>query len=118
MYCARNSYPKTVWLNEFSVSEKGSGKKAVSGEDVTIKGHPVIKISITAERQDVKSAVKVRLIRSGELVKTFESTLPLRIEYEDAYEKPGEKIYYRMDMKGYGLIISNPIFVSFDKPSQ
>lgn len=118
MYSSRNAYPKTVWLNEFSVSSRAEGgKKAVSGDDVTLKGHPVIRVSITAGKQDVKSAVTVRLIRSGELIKTFEGPLPLRIEYEDAYEKPGEKIYYRVDMKGYGLIVSNPIFVFFEKPT-
>jgi len=80
-----------------------------------IKGNPVIRMSITTNNE-VKSVVKVRLIRSGELIKTFEGPLPLQIEYEDAYEKPGEKIYYRVDMKGYGIIVSNPIFVSFEKP--
>jgi hypothetical protein len=81
-----------------------------------MRGNPVIRMSITADKA-VPTAVKVRLIRSGELVKTFEGPLPLKIEYEDAYEKPGEKIYYRMDMKGHGIIVSNPIFFSFEAPA-
>jgi len=115
MYCSSIAYPKAVRLSEFSVSSKDGGKKAVSGDEMIIKGNPVIRMSITTNNE-VKSVVKVRLIRSGELIKTFEGPLPLQIEYEDAYEKPGEKIYYRVDMKGYGIIVSNPIFVSFEKP--
>jgi hypothetical protein len=115
MYCSSIAYPRAVRLNEFSVSSKDGGGKAISGDEMTMKGNPVIRVSITTNNE-VKNVVKVRLIRSGELIKTFEGPLPLQIEYEDAYEKPGEKIYYRMDMKGYGVIVSNPIFVSFEKP--
>lgn len=35
--------------------------------------------------------------------------------YKDPLETPGEKIYYRVDMTGYGTIVSNPIFVRFEK---
>jgi hypothetical protein len=117
MYGLRTAYPKTARLEEFSVSSKDGGHKAVSGEEIMMRGNPVIRMSITADKA-VPTAVKVRLIRSGELVKTFEGPLPLKIEYEDAYEKPGEKIYYRMDMKGYGVIVSNPIFVAFEKQAE
>jgi len=57
--------------------------------------------------------VKVRLIRSGKLVETFSGKLPMKIDYEDRYFRPGDKIYYRMDMTGYGTLVSNPIFVKF-----
>ena len=59
--------------------------------------------------------VQVRLIRSGTLIQTFKGTLPLNIDYTDPLETPGEKVYYRMDMTGYGTIVSNPIFVEFAK---
>jgi hypothetical protein len=41
-----------------------------------------------------------------------EGTLPLQIEHEDDDIKPGEKTYYRMDMRGAGTIVSNPIFMT------
>jgi len=54
----------------------------------------------------------VRLIRSGKIVKIIECTLPFNMEHEDSEDlRPGEMIYYRMDMKGEGAIVSNPIFV-------
>lgn len=58
--------------------------------------------------------VKVRLIRSGELIKIFEGTLPMQIDYEDRYFQPGEKVFYRMDMRGRGTLVSNPVFVRFE----
>lgn len=60
--------------------------------------------------------VKVRIICSGELIKIIESPLPLNISFEDSYFKLGEKVYYRMDMRGAGTIVSNPIFVLFEEP--
>ncbi len=60
--------------------------------------------------------VKVRIIRSGTLIRTIESPLPLNISFEDSYFKLGEKIYYRMDMQGAGIIVSNPIFVKYEEP--
>jgi hypothetical protein len=35
----------------------------------------------------------------------------MEIDFEDSYCKPGEKVYYRMDLHGYGTLVSNPIFV-------
>jgi hypothetical protein len=43
----------------------------------------------------------------------FEEKLPVQIEYIDQYFKPGEKIYYRIDIRGPGAIVSNPIFATF-----
>ncbi len=61
------------------------------------------------------ATVQVGLIRSETPIKTFRGTLPLDIDYTDYLEMPGEKVYYRMDMTGYGAIVSNPIFVKFAK---
>jgi hypothetical protein len=57
--------------------------------------------------------VQIRLIRSGELIETFSGPLPMEIDYDDKHFKPGQKIYYRIDVKGCGLLVSNPVFVTF-----
>jgi hypothetical protein len=101
-------------MDEFSVSSADMTVKGISGEDVSLTGHPKIKIMLSSSKP-LAGQVKVRLIRSGSLVHSVEGTLPLQIEYDDAYFKPGEKIYYRMDMRGAGIIVSNPIFVNFVK---
>ena len=84
----------------------------ISGETITLTGYPKIRIAISPPGSE-QSSVKVRLIRSGTLINNFEEKLPCQIEYIDQYYKPGEKIYYRIDIRGPGIIVSNPIFASF-----
>jgi hypothetical protein len=112
MYAVRTNYPQGILLKEFSVSADGGGAKATLGEEIVLNGHPRIQISL-AYKNPVEKEVKVRLIRSGKLIETFTGKLPMKIDYEDKYHRPGEKIYYRMDMTGHGSLVSNPIFVKF-----
>jgi hypothetical protein len=111
-YAYRGSYPKYARLDEFSVSSTDGGKRAISGEQIVLKGNPVIRIRISGDPESTP-AVKVRLIRSGELVKVFEGPLPLEVSYEDEYFRPGERAFYRMDMQEHGTLVSNPIFVDY-----
>ncbi len=114
MYACQVNYPHSLTLDEFSVSPADSEAKGISGDQVILKGFPRIRISLSSPGNAGKT-VKVRLIRSGELINLFEEKLPLKIDYIDPYYKPGEKIYYRMDMRGAGAIVSNPVFVKFDQ---
>lgn len=114
MYAVQGRFPEVPVMDEFSVSSADMTVKGISGEDVSLTGHPRIKIALSSSKP-VAGQVKVRLIRSGSVVHSVDGTLPLQIEYDDAYFNPGEKIYYRMDMRGAGIIVSNPIFVNFLK---
>jgi len=113
MYAYRGSYPQFVRLDEFSVSPPDGSNKGLSGDEIIVKESPRIRISLSAAVNS-ENKIKVRLIRSGELIGTFEGTLPMQIDYEDKYFQPGRKIYYRMDMSGCGVLVSNPIFVMFE----
>jgi hypothetical protein len=112
MYACSGKYPQRTALNEFSVSSSSGEKSGISGEEITLADSPRIKISLAAVKP-TKSRVKVRLLRSGEVIKGYQGELPMEIDFEDQYIKPGEKIYYRMDLHGNGLLVSNPIFVNF-----
>lgn len=112
MYAVRSKYPQQIVLNRFYVCSSGCKTRAISGEEINVGNNPQIHISLLF-KQPVKTLVKVRLIRSGKLIKTFSGTLPIDIDYTDSYFKPGKKIYYRMDVKGRGVLVSNPIFVTF-----
>ena len=111
-YAYRGSYPTFARLDEFSVSSTDGGKRAISGEQIVLKGNPVIRIRISGDAESA-APVRVRLIRSGELVKVFEGPLPLEVSYEDEYFRPGERAFYRMDMQERGTLVSNPIFVDY-----
>jgi len=112
MYASQTSYPQQILLKEFSVSADGANDKATLGGETFLSRHPKIHISL-AFKIPADNQVKVRLIRSGELIETFTGKLPMKIDYEDKYSRPGEKIYYRMDVTGHGILVSNPIFVNF-----
>ncbi|MFC1815890.1 hypothetical protein ACFL0M_08100, partial [Thermodesulfobacteriota bacterium] len=113
MYACRARYPQQIILKEFSIHSSESKRKATLGDEIVLKSYPQIRISL-ALKKPVKNRVKVRLIRAGKLIKTFNGPLPMKIDFEDNYLKPGQKIYYRIDAKGLGILVSNPIFVNFE----
>jgi hypothetical protein len=113
MYASQGSYPQASKLDEFSVSSSENLTKGISGDEIALKEFPRVRISISTSVPSPNN-VKIRLIRSGEMIYLFEEKLPLMIDYVDPYYKPGEKIYYRMDMHGAGTIVSNPVFVKFE----
>jgi hypothetical protein len=112
MYACRGDYPFIAKLEEFSVSSSNGKVRGISGDEVVlVQGFPRIRISLSSNIP-TENRVRVRLIRSGQIIARFEGKLPLEIEYEDKDIKKGEKEYYRMDLRGYGTIVSNPIFVT------
>lgn len=113
MYACRAKYPQRMILNEFSVSSSKGQDRAISGDEIALKGRPRIRISLSSIEPFLNS-ITVRLIRSGRLVKTIKGHLPLKIDHEDDYYEPGKKLYYRMDATGCGNLVSNPVFVTFN----
>lgn len=113
MYACQTTYPQQIVLEDFSVCSPRGKTRAVLGEEIRLNGNPKIHIAIDLDRPDKKTAV-VRLIRSGRLIQTFRGPLPMDIDFVDNFYKPGEKIFYRMDVKGPATLIANPIFVSFE----
>ncbi len=114
LYAVRGKYPELARLDEFSVSAMNNSVKVISGEEISMRGKPRVRIALSSEN-DLPGPVKVRLIRGGEVVRTVEGILPLVVEHEDKEIRIGEKTYYRMDMHGAGIVVSNPIFVNFSK---
>ena len=111
-YACQGKFPNIVKLDEFLVCSSDGKAKAISGDEIALKENPRIKISLSA-LENTESQVKLRLIRSGKLIKTFIGSLPMKIDYEDKYFEPGRKIYYRIDVKGHANLVSNPIFVIY-----
>ncbi|MDO8804325.1 MAG: hypothetical protein Q7R35_07835 [Elusimicrobiota bacterium] len=114
MYAYAGPYSDPVKLDEFSIGSAGGDGEGVSGDEVSLKGPPRIRIALSAA-PGAGGPVTVRLIRSGKLIKTFEGPLPLKIDYLDKTYSPGLKTYYRLDMRGRGTLVSNPIFVSTER---
>ena len=116
MYACRGDVdsPRLI-LENFSISDSKSAQKVVMGEEIFSKGSLRINASISTTDSEEENSVTVRLIRSGNLLKTFSAKTPLSINFIDDFFEPGKKIYYRLDAidkKGRKLV-SNPIFVQF-----
>lgn len=111
MYAYRGAYPRSVRLEEFSVSDPAGEKKGFSGDDIVVRGRPRVRIELSVS-EPTDQPVRVRLIRSGQVIETFDGRLPLKVDHEDHSAPIGEKHYYRVDMQGCGILVSNPIFVT------
>lgn len=112
MYACHGKYPQRIILDKFTVCSSLCETTAVSGDEVVLRENPRIHISLSLQRP-AEALVKIRLIRSGELIETFMGSMPFEIDYEDNHRSPGRKIYYRIDVRGHGILVSNPIFVVF-----
>jgi len=111
MYACRGKYPHFTKLDDFSVHSVTGEVRGILGDEVFLEGFPKIRISLSSDIP-AESLVRVRLIRSGQVIAQVEGRLPLKIEHEDKDIRKGVKEYYRMDLHGYGTLVSNPIFVT------
>ncbi len=113
MYACKssNNFRRFV-LEDFSVSDPLSETGAIMGSTVKLDNNPKISIKISSSDKG-NYAINVRLVRSGRLINTFSGTTPFAVNFEDSYVKPGEHIYYRLDVPG--MLVSNPIFVKFGR---
>jgi hypothetical protein len=55
--------------------------------------------------------VKVRVIRSGQVLAQLAGETPFRVDWPDASVPTDERMTYRVEITGSGELLSNPIFV-------
>jgi len=86
----------------------GMGEELMSGEPATIR----FKVSWEGKPRDMVTA---KLIRNGIIIGEFFITDPGEFEHKDDFYNAGQKIYYRLDIRGKypSMLFSNPIFVEF-----
>ncbi len=115
MYAVQGRYPQQMVLDEFTASGKGQEERAVLGQEIDLETVPEIRFSIsTKAAPQGPMPVRVRLIRGGNVVFDRQATLPFRAALIDETCPPGEKTYYRLDVRGKaaGILVSNPVFVT------
>ena len=111
MYACRGQYPQRMVLDDFSVCSGTCDVKALSGEEILLAGDPHIHVFLSCIEPSEKQVI-VRLIRNGKRIETFMGPLPMEINYVDRELPRGQKGYYRVDVRGLGALVSNPIFVT------
>src|SRR6185437_12560221 len=99
-------------LDEFRLLN--NGQSAGIGETLRGRGNGDIIVCVGVSAIDGKPyATKLRIIRSGQVIKQIEGQTPLQIELVDRGGQRGEWLNYRVEVVGKGgELLSNPIYVS------
>lgn len=111
LYAVRKSGASRLTLEQFQIMDNSTGNAAIMGEDIKVKGAPIIEGRLSAADRS-RHAVTVSIIRGGQQAWTFEGQTPLDFHIVDQDGWHG-KTFYRLDVKGktIGHLLSNPIFV-------
>ena len=82
------------------------------GDGLKISGNPRLEFQVST-RNNAPVKVRAQLIRMGLVIRTFEGTTPLKVEFVDTAQIPHKRFYYRLDVKvARGEhIVTNPVFV-------
>lgn len=116
MYASRGdvALPSLV-LEDFSITDSEYSRRGVLGEEIQLKDSAKISIRVTTSSPEKGNRTTVRLIKEGQLLKTFSGQTPLTFTYTDENYQSNQKTYYRLDVKDKKdrIIVSNPIFVDF-----
>jgi hypothetical protein len=111
MYTALGRNSSQLILSNFSVAYSSVGTERIMGEQLETREIPRIKIKIDFLNGQGQ-LFKIKLIRSGELINTFETPAPLNITYLDEKAPAAGNFYYRLEIQGQDVVgVSNPIFV-------
>ncbi|MFH1123178.1 MAG: hypothetical protein V1758_05900 [Pseudomonadota bacterium] len=111
MYASRSDGRTRPLLEYFNVMGNETDM-AFMGETLRTARGPVIRFKVSFEPA-TPAPVTVYLIRGGTLIRTFEGTAPLEVEYADHDAPSGEMTYYRLiDSRKH--LTSNPIFVRYE----
>jgi hypothetical protein len=99
-------------LDEFRVLCQGGTKSASVGDRLDPVGARdlMVRLSVTASDRG-GHPVKVRVIRSGQVVAQLAGETPFRVDWPDATVPPEERMTYRVEITGIAELLSNPIFV-------
>lgn len=116
MYSVRQPGPQRLSLDEFTVKDVETGKKATLGEQLVSTDLPEISFKIHSTDGKEKRA-RIFLIRNGKVVKRESVILPYELKWVDSQVDMSQPAYYRLNVvvSPVDHLIANPIFVKFGK---
>ena len=99
-------------LDEFRIVCQGGAKSASVGDRLDPAGARdlMVHFSITATDRG-RHPLKVRVIRSGQVVAQLAGETPFLVDWPDATGPTDGRMTYRVEITGSGELLSNPIFV-------
>ena len=107
-YAVQREAGAELVLAEFSV--RAGGSSGISGDLVRAAEATPIEIAVAVEASGAAARdVRVTLVRNGAVVRAWTGPPPLRTVHRDTFD--GSPTFYRLDVRGPGRLLSNPIFV-------
>ena len=95
-------------LAEFSA--RAGAATAVTGETLRVGAATPIEVSMAVEATGHPSRdVRVTLVRNGAVVGAWTGPTPIRTVHRETFD--GAAAFYRLEVRGLGRLLSNPIFV-------
>ena len=110
IYTARKGDKGRLSIDRFQVGSKGSDVYANMGEKLNDPLDTEIHIAISATDK-ASHPIRINVIRGGRILKRLEGNTPYEIKLEDSDKWTGVN-YYRLEVEGFGKVLSNPIFVN------
>jgi len=116
MYSVRQPGPQRLSLDEFTVKDVETGKKATLGEQLVSTDFPEIAFKIHSTGGKEKRA-RIFLIRNGKVIKRESVVLPYELKWVDSQVDMSQPAYYRLNVvvSPVDHLVANPIFVKFGK---
>ena len=95
-------------LGEFAVSVAAAA--AVSGETLRVPAGTPIEVRVAVQTLDGTARdVRVTLVRNGAVAGAWVGRTPFRQVHREVFD--GAPVFYRLDVRGAGRLLSNPVFV-------
>ena len=114
MYAVRRTEEYELQLDSFTVKYENKARAGMGG---TLKAQGPVTVSFSVRWEgETEDKIVASLVRSGKVIREFVIENPGEIVvYEDDLYEPGERAYYRLDIRGKypSMLFSNPIFVDF-----
>jgi hypothetical protein len=108
LYAVEQEAGAELMLTEFSV--RAGGSAAVSGDLLRAPEATPVEVTIAVETTGAATRdVRVTLVRNGAVVRAWTGPPPFRTVHREIFD--GSPTFYRLDVRGPGRLLSNPIFV-------
>jgi hypothetical protein len=108
MYAVQRARETELVLAGFAA--RAGAASATSGETLRVAAATPVEVSVDVETTGAPARdVRVTLVKNGAVVSVWTGPAPIRAVHRDVFD--GAPTFYRLDVRGPGRLLSNPIFV-------
>jgi len=108
MYAVQRTRETELVLAGFTA--RAGSVSATSGETLRVPSPTSVAVSVDVGSTGVPARdVRATLVKNGAVVAVWTGPPPIRAVHRDVFD--GAPTFYRLDVRGAGRLLSNPIFV-------